>query len=123
MIYLLLGSLFGWIWLLSIPLSIGLFFSALFWNVEWSWFFYSLIAGAVSKFLLRGFQDNYERVRLERWLIGSKGFTKQTASSLWYTAYGDGGSNGRERVRSVYKMTDEQLSLVSSNSNDPTRTH
>ena len=112
MIYLLIGSFFGWIWLLSIPLTVGLFLYSLIWNGDWSWFFYSLVVGAMSKFFLRGFQDNYERVKLERWLIHSKGFTAKNAESLWYSAYGDGGLGGRQRVFAIYKLTDEQLAVL-----------
>lgn len=114
-IFELLGGICGWVWLLSIPASIILFFAALFFDTPWSYFFYSFICGGVCKWLLRGLRDNGQRVMLEIWLIDKKGVSKETARRVWTAAYKGylgsllGNVSSDIAVSNIYKLDDDQI--------------
>jgi len=109
LIFQTLAGICGLVWMLSVPTSIVLIVLWLFWDWSWLYVLYSVVAGAVAKWLLRGFRDNFERCRLEQWLISTHGYSKEQAYRVWLLAYGDGGGDGHNRVMSVYKQSKESL--------------
>ncbi len=104
-----LGGIFGWIWILSIPTSIVLVVLALFFSWSWMYVGYSVVAGLLAKWLLRGFRDNHERCRLEQWLVNTHGYSKEDAYKIWLIAYGNGGGDGHSRVLSMHGLPKETL--------------
>ena len=64
-IYELLGSLFGWVWLLSIPVTLFFIVRAIWFDGGWAAVLIIVGIGAVCKWLLRGFEENKARVYRE----------------------------------------------------------
>lgn len=91
--YALLSGLVGWIWVLSIPVTIGLIIYAMAFGGSWMWALYAFIVGAVAKWAMRGFVDNRHRVQIEQHLMGL-GCTQDEADDVWRRAYAAGGRRG-----------------------------
>jgi len=86
----LLGGIFGWVWLFSIPFSIWYLVSAVFTDAPWSRFFWAAGIGFVSKNMLRGFEANKNRVALEARLT-SNGVPEEAARELAFRAMNGAG--------------------------------
>lgn len=94
-----IGGLCGWVWLASIPATLALVAYAALFDGPWRWAFYSLLAGAIGKWLSRGFNDTAERTAIEKHLMG-KGASKIDADDIWYQLYSAGGAEGARRALS-----------------------
>ena len=106
-----LASIFGWLWILSSLGFIAVLIWCLFFDLSWKWLGFIFVTGALSKWLLRGFRDNAERERLERYLIQEKGFNSEQAYKLWQEAY----SRGDGAILKVYSLEDKQLEFIKKN--------
>ncbi len=106
--YLLIGALFGWIWMASIPVSLGLFIYAAFFDGPWRWLIIALVVGALSKWLLRGFRDNAQRVAIERHLM-AMGATQPQAVDIWHQLYNAGGADGARRA---FDLTESDIDRI-----------
>ena len=53
--YSLIGNLIGWIWLLSIPVTLWALYQALFGDGPWRWVVLSIMVGGVAKGVTRTF--------------------------------------------------------------------
>lgn len=85
----LLGALFGWVWLLSIPFSLWFFAAAAFGAGSWKRLFASLAVGFVAKSMLRGFEAHKRRIIFERELV-DRGIPEDLAKELAYIAMNRG---------------------------------
>lgn len=63
--YRIVASIFGWVWLLSIPATLCLIVFAIFFGGPWKYVLFSMVIGGLGKWLLRGFNDHSERVAVE----------------------------------------------------------
>jgi hypothetical protein len=106
--YRVVGSIFGWVWLLSIPATIGLLVSATFFGGAWKYVLLSVIIGGLGKWLLRGFIDHSERVAVEAYLRAN-GASKETASKIWFSLYSQGGA---EAARQVIDLSTTELNIL-----------
>jgi len=106
--YRIVGAVFGWVWLLSIPATIGSIVYAVFFGGAWKYVLFSLIVGGLGKWLLRGFNVHSERVAVEAYLI-AHGASKEAASAAWLDLYSEGGSVAAKQV--VY-MNDAELARL-----------
>lgn len=104
-----IGSLFGWIWMFSIPISIALSIYAAFFDGQWKYVFLSFLAGALGKSLLRGFNDHSERIIIRNYLV-TKGIPEDLAQDMWYEAYKLGGAEG---ARQLFQLDDEVIEQLS----------
>lgn len=103
--YRLVGAAFGWVWLTSIPITLGLIVYATFFGGAWKYVLFSVISGGVGKWLLRGFNDHSERVAAEAYLT-AHGVSKDAAGDIWLKLYRQGGSVA---VRQIYDLDDTEL--------------
>ena len=62
MFFELLGGLCGWVWLLSIPAALYFIVWAIWFDGGWVAVLITIGIGAISKWLLRGFEENKMRV-------------------------------------------------------------
>lgn len=108
-ITVIIGAIFGYIWMLSIPLVLFFVLMALFFSWSWSNVFTALIVGAIAKWLLRGFRDTSQRIKVEHHLVKNHGYTFKQARHLWALAYENGGPDGYLRVLEIYGLSAEQL--------------
>jgi hypothetical protein len=103
------GAIFGYVWLLSIPLNLFFVVMAIFYDWSWGNLLSSFIAGGIAKWLSRGFQDSVERLKIEHFLCSKHEYTLKQAREFWTKAYNDGGNL---QVLKIYNLTDEQLSTM-----------
>ena len=108
MAYRILAAIFGWVWLFSIPVTLGLLVAAIFFDGSWMAAGASFLVGGVAKWLLRGFADHVERLAIERQLI-EKGLPKNLAEDAWMHAYGKGGAGAARRLVNDPRLTDMML--------------
>jgi hypothetical protein len=106
--YRVVGAVFGWVWLLTIPLTLGLIVYAAFFGGAWKYVLFSMIGGSVGKWLLRGFNDHSERVAVEAYLT-TKGASKEVAGAIWLELYKQGGSAA---ARQVFELDDAELARL-----------
>jgi hypothetical protein len=106
----IIGALFGYVWMLSIPALIFFIVMALFFEWGWNNVYMTFFAGAISKWMLRGFRDTSERIKVEYYLMNKHGFTLKQARTLWEYSYANGGHEGYLRVLEIYSLSDEQIS-------------
>lgn len=58
-------TVFGWIWLLSVPATLWFFSTSLFTDAPWSRFWWSAFIGVIAQWLSGGFAENKQRVMYE----------------------------------------------------------
>lgn len=106
--YRVVGALFGWVWLFSIPVTLGLIGYALFFGGAWKYVLFSMILGGIGKWLLRGFNDHSERVAVEAYLA-AHGASKEIAGDIWLALYEQGGAAA---ARQVFELSDDELAKL-----------
>jgi hypothetical protein len=82
----LVAGSFGWGWLIASGFAVYYLVMAVGFGGGWAPFFVALGAGAVSKWLARGFEDNKRRVAFEARLV-AEGMSRQEAGRAWFDAY------------------------------------
>jgi hypothetical protein len=88
----LVAGIFGWGWLIASGFAVYYLVMAVGFGGSWAPFFVALGAGAVSKWLAKGFEDNKRRVAFEVNII-AKGASHAEAGRAWLEAY-----NGQGRT-------------------------
>jgi len=96
----LLGATFGWIWILSIPVSIWTFGTAIFSGEPWSRFFWSISIGFVAKNMLRGFDANRKRIAFEAQLV-ARGVLQEHARELAFIRMNGGQADFAQKLRDL----------------------
>jgi hypothetical protein len=86
MVLELIAGLFGWIWIIAFIAALYFLAVAIFSGGPWSRFFWALGLSAIAKWLLRGFNDNKQRVAFEAKLIAD-GYTREEAGEEWASRY------------------------------------
>ena len=95
--YAYIGAVFGWVWLLSIAITVGLVIRAVFFDGAWLHALTVFITGGLGKWLLRGFNDHAERVTIKAYLIDN-GASKRDAREIWLALYQQGGSAAARQI-------------------------
>lgn len=98
--------------MISIPLTLYFFVYAVFLGSDWNPVIYAVIAGVLSKLLLRGFRDASEQIKVESYLITEWKYSPEQARLLWKYAYGDGGHKGYLRALEIYSFTEDQHAQI-----------
>lgn len=103
--YSIMGCVFGWIWMVSIPANLFLFCYAIFGYGSWKYLLFSFIIGSVGKWFGKGFYDSADRIVIESFLI-NRGADRKTARLIWHDVYND---LGRISARNIINMEDYEI--------------
>ncbi len=106
--YRISGAVFGWIWLLSIPVTLGLIVYAVAFGGAWKYVLLSILIGGIGKWFLRGFNDHSERVSVEAYLT-AHGASKEMAGNIWLRLYREGGPAA---ARQVFELDEDELAAL-----------
>ena len=104
-VYKMIGSLFGWVWLISIPATLGFIVFAIFFKGSWIYFVFSFIFGAVGKSLLSNYNDYSEYLAIRNHLI-SNGLPHEVAYEICSNVYKRLGFQG---VRALVDIGCEEI--------------
>jgi hypothetical protein len=82
----LIGGLFGWVWIIASLAFAYFLIAAIFFHGPWSRVGWAFGAGAVAKWLARGFNDHKARVAFMADHMAN-GYSAEAARAEWYAGY------------------------------------